>query len=140
MKRIGIGGVLAAAIMLAALSAASVASAAGGPEYLGCGKAAKVGKKYTGHYSNKECSVVSETNEGKYERVAPKFPIKTKSKFGVTTVYLYDPIEHTLKAEVPCETGSLTGQITNGREQTLTLSYSGCVIPKEFHNGEKAKF
>ena len=140
MKRIGIGGVLAAAIMLAALSAASVAAAAGGPEYQGCAKVKKVNKKYTGHYSDKACSKVSETNEGAYERGAAKFPIKTKSKFGVTTVYLYDPIEHKLKAEVPCESGSLSGTINNSREQTLTLGYAGCVIPKEFHNGEKAQF
>ena len=140
MKRIGIGGLVAAAIMLAALSATSVAAAAGGPEYLGCSKVKKVNKKYTGHYSNKECSVVNGTNEGAYERGPAKFPIKTSSKFGLTTVYLYDPIEHKLKAEVPCEKGALKGQINNSREQTLTLSYSGCVIPKEFKNGEKAQF
>ncbi len=74
MKRIGIGGLLVAAIVLASLSAVSVAAAAGGPEYLGCGKAAKVNKKFTGHYANKECSEVSGTNEGKYERGPGKIP------------------------------------------------------------------
>lgn len=140
MKRIGIGGLVVAAIVLASLSAVSVAAAAGGPEYLGCGKAAKVNKKFTGHYSNKECSTVSPTNEGKYERVAPKFPIKTSSKFGVTTVYLYDPETHKLESEVPCAKGSLKGSINNSREQTLTLTYSGCIIPAVFKNGQKARF
>ena len=146
MRRIGIGGVLAAAIMLAALSATSVAAAAGSPEYLGCNKAAKVNKKFTGKYSEKTCAneaSEAEQTEGKknkYERGPAKFPIKTSSKFGLTTVYLYDPIEHKLKAEVPCQTGAMKGQINNSREQTLTLSYSGCVIPEEFSNGEKAQF
>lgn len=128
MKRIGIGGVLAAVIALAALSASSVAAAAN-PEYLGCGKAAKVNKKYTGKYADKTCSEVSLTNEGKYERVAAKFPIKTKSKFGETKIYLYNPVEHKIEAEVPCEKGAESGTINNSREQTLTLTYSGCKVP-----------
>ena len=104
MKRIGIGGLVVAAIVLASLSAASVAAAAGGPEYLGCGKAAKVNKKFTGHYANKECSKVSGTNEGKYERGPAKFPIKTSAKFGLTTVYLYNP-EHKLRIRSPVRKG-----------------------------------
>lgn len=131
MKRIGIGGILAAAIVLAALSASSVAAAAGGPEYLACGKATKVNKKYTGHYANKVCSEVSVMNEGKYERVAiKKFPIKTSSKkFGETKIYLYNPPEHKAEAEVPCKEGSESGSIINSREQTVTLTYTGCVVP-----------
>ena len=140
MKRIGIGAVLAMAIVLVGLSAASVADASGGPEYLICGKAAKSGKKYTGHYVNKTCTEVSGTDEGKYEREAPTKPIKTKSKFGLTTVYLYDPETHKYESEVPCEKGASSGEITGSREETLTLTYSGCVIPREFKNGEKAKF
>jgi hypothetical protein len=129
MKRISICGVLATAIALAALSAPTVAAAAGGPEYLACGKAKKVNKKYTGHYGNKTCTEVSLTNEGKYERTAAKFPIKTKSKFGKTTIYLYNPMEHKAETEVPCEAGSESGTITASREQTLTMIYSGCTVP-----------
>lgn len=146
MKRIGIGGILAAAIVLAGLAAASVAAAAGGPEYLGCNKAAKSGKLFIGKYSEKTCGKEAseaeqiEGKKNKYERGPDKFPVKTSSKFGPFTAYVYDPIEHKLKAEVPCEKGALKGQINNSTEQTLTLSYSGCVIPKEFKNGEKAQF
>jgi hypothetical protein len=140
MKRIGIGGVLAAAIALAVLSAPTVVAAAGGPEYLACGKAAKVNKKYTGHYTNKLCSEVSLTNEGKYEHAAAKLPIKTKSKFGATTIYLYNPIEHKLASEVPCEKGVESGTITGSREGTLALTYTGCSVPATFKNGEKSKF
>jgi len=140
MKRIGIGGVMAAAIVLAALSVASVA-AARAPEFLACGKAAKVNKKYTGHYANKTCSEVSLTNEGKYERVAAKFPIKAAAKkFGETTIYLNNPLEHKVASEVPCAKGSESGDITGAREQTLTITYTGCVVPEIFKNGEHSKF
>ncbi|HTY96988.1 MAG TPA: hypothetical protein VMB91_08105 [Solirubrobacteraceae bacterium] len=143
MKRIGIVAMVAAAIGLAALAASSVAAAAGSPEYLACGKAAKSKetKKYTGHYSNKECSEVSATNEGKYERVAStKFPVKTKAKFGETTIYLYNPLEHKTVSEVPCKTGAASGTINNATEGTVTLTYKGCNVPEKFKNGEKAQF
>jgi hypothetical protein len=131
MKRTRMGAALAAVIALAALAATSVAAAAGSPEYLACGKAAKVNKKYTGKYTNSGCTETSATSEGKYERQAPKkFPIKTKSKFGETKIYLYNPLEHKKRSEVPCEKGSETGTINNSQEQTLTLTYTGCIVPK----------
>ena len=123
MKRIGIVAMVAAAIGLAALAASSVAAAAGSPEFLACGKAPKnkETKKYTGKYTNKACSEVSLTSEGKYERVAEtKFPVKTKAKFGETKIYLYNPPEHKAEAEVPCEKGSATGTITNSRPKRLS--------------------
>ncbi len=141
MKRIGIVAVTAAAIALVALSAASVAAAAGGPEYLVCAKAAKVNKKPTGHYSNKECSEVNATNEGKYERVtATKFPVKTTAKFGETKIYLYNPMEHKYESEVPCKTGSASGSINNSTEGTIKLTYKGCNVPKEFADHEPSQF
>jgi hypothetical protein len=129
MKRIGIGSLLAAVIALAALGAASVAMAAGGPEYLACGKAAKVNGKLTGKYANNLCSQTSPTSEGKYERVAAKFPIKTKAKFGPTTIYLYNPIEHKAESEVPCKTGVESGMLTGPREGTVSFVYYGCEVP-----------
>jgi hypothetical protein len=141
MKRIGIVAVTAAAIGLVALSAASVAAAAGGPEYLACVKAAKVNKKPTGHYTKKECGEVSATNEGQYERAtATKFPVKTTGKFGATTIYLYNPMEHKYESEVPCKTGTASGAITSATEGTIKLTYKGCNVPKEFADHEKAQF
>lgn len=131
MKRIGIAtALLAAAIALVALSATGVAAAAGAPEYLACGKVKKVNKKYTGHYTDKLCHEVNGTNEGKYERVAAKFPIKTSvKKLGETKIYLYNPLEHKNEAEVPCKEGSESGTINNSREQTLTITYKSCIVP-----------
>ena len=48
-----------------------------------------------------------------------KFPIKTKAKFGETKIYLYNPPEHKVEAEVPCEKGAATGAINNSREETV---------------------
>lgn len=133
MKRIGIAtALLAAAVALVALSGASVATAAGAPEYLACGKAKKnkVTKKYEGHYTDKNCSEANMANEGKYERVAAKFPIKTAAKkFGETKIYLYNPPEHKNEAEVPCKEGSESGTINNSREQTITITYKECIVP-----------
>ncbi len=140
MKRIGIGGLVAAAIVLASLSAASVATAAGSPEFLGCAKVKKVNKKYTGHYTDKACSEVNGTNEGKYERGPGKFPVKTTGKFGLTTIYLYDPETHKYESEVPCKTGAVAGTITNSTEETIKLTYKGCNIPKEFADHQPAQF
>jgi hypothetical protein len=143
MKRIGIGtALLAAVISLAALSATSVAAAAGGPEYLACGKVKKnkTTKKYTGHYKNKLCSEVSVTNEGAYEHVAAKFPIKTSvKKLGETSIYLYNPVEHKNEAEVPCTGGSESGSIINSGEETLTITYTGCVVPTTLKTGKTAQ-
>lgn len=130
MRRIGIVGLsLAAACALGALTSSS-ALAAGGPEYLACGKAAKSANKYTGKYTNKACSEVSATSEGKYERVAPKFPVKFSSKFGETKVFLWNPKEHEVQAEVPCAKGKDAGELTSAGGGTVTIAYEGCVIPE----------
>lgn len=143
MKRIGIGtALLAAAIALVALSAASVA-AARNPEYLTCGKVKKdkTTKKYTGHYTDKLCSETNLMNEGKYERVpVTKFPIKTAAKkIGETSIFLYNPLEHKNEAELPCKEASESGTINNSSEQTLSIVYKGCVVPTVLKTGKTAK-
>lgn len=128
MKRFAIvASSLAVALALGAIGASGALAAS--PEYLACGKAAKSGKTYTGTYSNKTCSEVSAKSEGKYERVAPKFPVKFSSKFGETTVFLYNPLEHQIQAEVPCQKGKATGEITGADAGTLTLTYEHCEVP-----------
>ena len=141
MRRITIVGLLLAAALALSALASSSALAAGGPEYLVCGKAAKSGKKYTGKYATKACSEVSVTSEGKYERVAlTKLPVKFKSKIGVTKVYVYNPKEPSESAEVICTKGKDAGTITGSREGAVTLTNEGCAVPKEDANGNKPKF
>jgi hypothetical protein len=67
MKSIRILGLALVAVF--ALCATMVASASANPTWKVCAKAAKEGKTYTGHYSDKNCSVKVETG-GKYELVA----------------------------------------------------------------------
>ena len=131
-----------AAVALVALSMTGVA-AARNPEYLGCGKVKKdkTTKKYTGHYTDKNCSEPNLMNEGKYERVPPKkFPIKTSAKkIGETSIYLYNPPEHKNEAELPCKEGSESGTINNSSEQTLSIVYKGCVVPTVLKTGKTAQ-
>ncbi len=65
MRSIRIVGLCLAVVF--AISSIAVASAsAEGPHYQVCAKAAKVGKKYTGQFTNKTCVTKSLTEEGKY--------------------------------------------------------------------------
>lgn len=118
---------LVAVFALAAAAAASASAAE--PTYMTCAKASKVGKAYTGKYSDKLCSTESATSTGKYERVALSGPIAFKAKGGEATLTLYNPLESKVEIEVPCAKSSDTGSIINGRESTLTIKYEGCVIP-----------
>ena len=140
MRRTNIVGLLLAAILALGAVAASSALAAGGPEYLACGKAKKEGKKYTGKYENKTCSEVSGTSEGKYERAAAKFPVKFKSKIGATKVHVYDPKDSSEDAEVICTKGKDAGAITSSTAGTVTITEEGCNVPVEDENGNKSKF
>jgi hypothetical protein len=63
MKRMRILGL--ALVALCAVFAVSAVTASAAPEWAVCGKATKVGKEYTGKYSDKECK--TETTGGKYE-------------------------------------------------------------------------
>lgn len=141
MRRMRIVGLLLAAVFALGALASSSALAAGGPEYLACGKAAKSGKKYTGKYTDKKCSEVNAMSEGKYERVAlSKLPVKFKSKIGETKVYVYNPKELSESAEVICTKGKDAGEITNSTEGTVTITDEGCYVPEENAKGKKSKF
>ena len=89
---------LVAVFALAAAAAASASAAE--PTYMTCAKASKVGKAYTGKYSDKLCSTESATSTGKYERVALSGPIAFKAKGGEATLTLYNPLES--KVEQRC--------------------------------------
>lgn len=140
MKRIIATGMLLAAVLGMSALAASSAWGAGGPEYLACAKAKKVSKKYTGNYNNKTCSEPNATSEGKYERVAAKFPLKYKSKFGETLIYVYNPHEIEESAEVICKKGKDAGAITSSTTGTVTITNEECAVPTKDANGKASKF
>jgi hypothetical protein len=125
MKRVRIVGLCITAVL--AISAVAAGSAAAAePEYLTCAKAAKVGKTYTGKYTDKHCAEVNAKGEGKYERTALKGPDKFKSKSGATNLYLYEPATHTLKLKVVCKKDKDEGEIFNSREAKLRITYEEC--------------
>lgn len=125
MKSMRILGLCLAAVF--ALSAVAVSSAAAAqPEYKTCAKAAKIGKTYTGQYTDKLCSVVNGTGEGHYERVAVKTPDKFKAKSSASKIYLFEPSTKTLKLKVGCTKGKDEGEIINGTEAKLKITYEGC--------------
>lgn len=119
----------ALAVCVAGAFAASSAWA-GEPEYKGCGKAAKSGKSYTGAYANKTCSEVEPKHEGHYELVAPKLPSKVKSTIGKVDIYLYDPMTETVEGHFECASGKGAGEITSGRDGTVSISFKGCQATK----------
>jgi hypothetical protein len=74
--------------MFAITAIASASASAAQPEYMRCVKAAKVGTKYTGKYTNSLCTLESETKEGKFE-VAPFTPPASFSAKGTATTFYY---------------------------------------------------
>src|ERR1700742_3734355 len=92
MRRIKMMGLCLVAVLAVAAVAVSSASAAL-PEYKVCAKATKVGKTYTGEFTDKLCSAKSGTKEGKYELESWEAAKKKgfKGKNGVSTLTSYIP-------------------------------------------------
>jgi len=137
MKRTKVVGLCLAALF--ALCAISVSSAFGAlPEYKVCGKAAKVAKKYTGKYSDKECAVAEPKGEGKYEReeeAKAKKTAFTGSNEGTPKNYIVNPFgKNKVKGE-PGQKEGVTectkedvdaGNITGPKTSTWETEYSKC--------------
>ncbi len=77
------------AVFTMAAGAATSAAAAEGPQYQVCVKATKVGKKYTGQFTEKACATKSATDEGKYtiEPWNPNEKIVLDSSSGPTVFF-----------------------------------------------------
>jgi hypothetical protein len=89
---------LAAAAGAIALLAAASASAA--PEWFACSKAAKVEGRFTGAFTDKACTVPSESGEGKWELVPGVGKGKSfKGKGGKSILHLVIPGKGDIKIE-----------------------------------------
>ena len=71
---------------------------------------------------------------------ATKFPIKTSSKFGETTVYLYNPLEHKNEVRSAVQEGRCEGDDQQQHRTDADAQLQGLRVPKEFANGEKSQF
>ncbi|HEX4437217.1 MAG TPA: hypothetical protein VH061_10525 [Solirubrobacteraceae bacterium] len=120
-----IAGTCAAAIC-AFGSITAVGALAAQPEYVGCVKAAKSGKTYTGKFSDKACSEPNAKSEGKYELGPAKLPGKLKGTTGKMDIYLYAPLTEKIEGHFECTGGKESGTLTSSTAGTMSVSYSGC--------------
>jgi hypothetical protein len=120
-----IAGTCAAAIC-AFGSVTAAGALAAQPEYVGCVKAAKAGKAYTGKFTNKTCSEPNAESEGKYELGAAKLPGKLKGSTGKMDIYLYAPLTEKIEGHFECASGKESGTLTSSTTGTMSISYSGC--------------
>jgi hypothetical protein len=120
-----IAGTCAAAIC-AFGSITTAGALAAQPEYVGCVKAAKSGKTYTGKFTDKACSAPNAKSEGKYELGAAKLPAKLKGSTGKMDIYLYAPLTEKVEGHFECASGKESGTLTSSTAGTMSVSYSGC--------------
>lgn len=156
MKRMRIVGLCLVAVF--ALSALIVSSAsAAAPEFKICGKAAKSGKLYTGHYTDKACSkhaTEAEEKEGKknkYERVewtkAKKKTYKAKNKgtphnnivnpFGEKDGGESEPAK--IEGTTECTKESVVGEVTGPKTEKWHTVYTSCKAEETPCNTKGAK-
>ena len=120
-----ITALLGALLALAAVGAAT--AAASEPALYECGKAAKVNKKYTGHYTNKTCSAKVETG-GKYElqewsKTAKKGKVKKFKSLGKPRANLEIPVLGGIECSDTKDTGEFTGPKSAG---DILVIFTGC--------------
>jgi hypothetical protein len=140
MRRIKMMGLcLVAAVALTAVAVSSASAAL--PEYKVCAKTAKVEKKFTGKYTDKNCTVAAsekEIEEGKHNKyelsgweAAKKKGFKGKN--GVSTLDSYIPESEsepwtggTVVGVVSCKSGKSVGEITGPKTSTVQVEFKTC--------------
>jgi len=150
MKRIKVVGLcLGALFVLFAMSVANASAAL--PEYKVCGKDTDSGKKETGKFSDKLCSVAEPKGEGQYERLpegsAKKFAF-TGSNEGTPKNYIVNPFgKNKIKGE-PGQKEGVTectkedvdaGAVTGPKTTTWETEYSSCEGNKSPANSKGKK-
>jgi len=122
MGRIRILGLALVAVV--ALTAVMASSAAAVPTWFECGKAAKVGKTYTGKFSDKECKTGVETG-GKYELKEGLAKGKAfKGKSGPTVLHVKTYLGDN---KVECGASKSSGNFAlPNLETNVVVSYSKC--------------
>lgn len=125
MKHVRMLGLCLVAVFAMGAVATASAMAKGRPEFKKCGKAAKVGKVYTGQYSDKGCTIAAE--HGKYQREAVAEGTAFTSKTKAVTINVKG------KA-VKCKKGTDKGSVLDQFDAAVTLTLSSCTV-----NGNKAE-
>jgi hypothetical protein len=96
-------------------------ASAAAPEYGRCLAAEKVGKVYTGGYTNSSCTTVSGTKTGKYEWF-PGIVKKVMRTSGGKAL-----LETVNKVAVTCESESSVGEFSGTKEaKDIVVTFKGC--------------
>jgi len=108
--------------VMLALGVVGVASAsATAPEFGRCLKAEKVGKAYTGGYTNSSCTTVSGTKTGKYEWFPGAVKVKQTTSGGKGL------LETVNKLSVTCQTETSVGEYSGSKEvKNVVVTFKGC--------------
>jgi hypothetical protein len=123
MRRSSIVAVVLVAV-LAACAGASAPASAELPEYMSCGKAAKVGGVYTGHYTSSTCSEESKVEGGGEYELQKGFGKKAAFSAKSGRVVLATNSE---PVEMECKSSSTSGEFTGSREvRDVVIKASGC--------------
>jgi hypothetical protein len=111
--------------MACALSAiASTSASAAAPEFGRCLKAEKVGKTYTGGFTDSKCTKKSETSTGKYNWT-PGAVKKLQTSVGGKGL-----LEEVGKNAVGCDSESSTGEFAGTKEvKNVVVTFKGCKAP-----------
>lgn len=125
MQRVHLAG-LSTLIVLAACACGGADASPENPEFVACGKVAKVNNKGTGAWTDKTCAFDAPNHEGDYERVPLKPPHKFEFASETRTLYLYNTNEKTVEVTLACVEGTGKGELLNSREATMTMTYEGC--------------
>jgi hypothetical protein len=110
-------------VVVFATGALAAASASATPTFYECAKAAKVGKFYTGKYSDKLCTEPNVKSEGKYELQPGLGKGKAFKGKGAAAV-LHTPA---VGGEVTCKGSKDVGFNTATGQEKVIVTFTGCI-------------
>jgi hypothetical protein len=134
MKRIRIIGLSLVAVFAMSAVVAASASAESLPRYANCEKAKKIGKAYTGAYTEKYCEkVASPKGTGEYELTPWREgeTSKVTSKSAKSTLDFANE-KGEIVQKVECAKDKGTGEITGEETDTEVITFEKCIL-----NGNK---
>lgn len=101
------------------------------PEYSVCAKAVKVDKKYTGQYTNSECTERSTNDEGKWELESWEYAKRKTFTAKGERITLPSYIGFDEAGAMECESATGTGEITGPKTSDMRLELVDCKLVGE---------
>ena len=121
MKRLKLVTVCAVGILAVGAAVAAGTASAAAPEFGRCLKAPKVGKQYTGNFTDKACTLESGSKTGKYEWFPGVVKAKQRTAGGKGVLTTVGGLG------VHCETESSVGEYSGTKEvKNVVVTFNGC--------------